>query len=68
MLKYDIFDSVIDVGSGLLLSIIIQLLIFPLFGLHPTILDSMGIALIFTIVGMARTTFWRWFFRKRRYG
>ena len=47
-MKKDIIESIIDVGSGFILAILIQLLIFPLFGLHPTILDSIGIALIFT--------------------
>ena len=39
-------ESFIDVGSGYILAIIIQLVIFPLFGLYPSVLDSMGIALI----------------------
>ena len=63
-MKRDILESIIDVGSGFLLAILIQLLIFPLFGLYPTILDSMGIALIFTVVSMTRSTIWRWWFRR----
>jgi len=63
-MKRDIFESVIDVGSGFILAILIQLLIFPLFGLHPTILDSIGIALIFTVVSMIRSAIWRWWFRR----
>jgi len=63
-MKRDILESVIDVGSGFLLAILIQLLIFPLFGLYPTILDSMGIALIFTVVSMTRSAIWRWWFRR----
>ena len=63
-MKRDIIESIIDVGSGFLLAILIQLLIFPLFGLYPTILDSMGIALIFTIVSMTRSAIWRWWFRR----
>ena len=62
----DIVESVIDVGSGFSLAVIIQLTIFPLFDLHPTILDSMGIAIIFTIVSMTRSALWRRFFRKRK--
>ena len=64
-MKRDILESVIDVGSGFLLAILIQLLIFPLFGLYPTILDSMGIALIFTVVSMTRSAIWRWWFRRK---
>ena len=33
----DVVESVIDVGSGFFLAIIIQLTIFPFFDLHPTI-------------------------------
>jgi hypothetical protein len=60
-----ILESIIDVGSGLILAILIQLYIFPFFGLYPTILDSLGIALIFTVVSMVRSACWRYFFRKK---
>ena len=63
-MKRDIIESIIDVGSGFLLAILIQLLIFPLIGWYPTILDSMGIALIFTVVSMTRSAIWRWWFRR----
>ena len=62
----DVLESVIDVGSGFFLSIIIQITIFPLFDLHPSIFDSLGIALIFTVVSMTRSALWRRYFRKRR--
>ena len=64
MLKRCFIESFIDVGTGLIIAIIIQLTSFPLFGLHPTILDSIGIALIFTVVSIIRSAFWRNFFRK----
>ena len=57
-------ESLIDVGSGFILAILIQLLIFPLFDLHPSILDSMGIALIFTVVSITRSWIWRLVFTK----
>ena len=60
----NLLESVIDVGSGFILAILIQLLIFPLFGLHPTILDTLGIALIFTVVSIIRSAIWRNFFRR----
>ena len=62
----NLLESVIDVGSGFILAILIQLLIFPLFGLYPTILDSLGIALIFTVVSMTRSWLWRCYFRRAR--
>ena len=57
-------ESFIDVGSGLILAILIQLYIFPFFGLYPTIWDSVHIALIFTVVSIIRSAIWRNFFRK----
>ena len=59
-------ESFIDVGSGLILAILIQLYIFPFFGLYPTIWDSIHIALIFTVVSIIRSSIWRNFFRKYR--
>ena len=52
-------ESFIDVGSGFILAILIQLYIFPFFELYPTIMDSMGIALIFTAVSITRSWLWR---------
>jgi len=57
-------ESFIDVGSGFILAILIQLYIFPFFGLYPTILDSIGIALIFTGVSITRSWIWRLFFKR----
>jgi len=57
-------ESFIDVGSGFVLAILIQLYIFPLFGLYPTIFDSMGIALIFTVVSITRSWLWRMVFKR----
>ena len=62
----DVIESIIDVGSGFFLSVAIQITIFPLFGLHPTIFENFQIALIFTCVSMTRSALWRRFFRKRK--
>ena len=59
-----LIESFIDVGSGFILAILIQLYIFPVFGLHPTIMDSMGIALIFTVVSITRSWLWRLVFKR----
>jgi hypothetical protein len=57
-------ESIIDVGSGFILAILIQLYIFPMFNLYPSILDSINIALIFTIVSIIRSWLWRLVFKK----
>tara|TARA_Y100000004_G_C8722853_1_gene330863 strand:+ start:165 stop:383 length:219 start_codon:yes stop_codon:yes gene_type:complete len=62
-MKKDFAQSIIDVGSGFLLAILIQIFIFPLFDLYPSVLDSLGIASVFTIVSIVRSAVWRWLFR-----
>ena len=42
----DLLESVIDVGSGFFLAILIQILVFPLFGFTPTIMENIQIALL----------------------
>lgn len=65
MKRKDIFESIVDVGSGFILGVTIQLLVFPLFGLHPTILENITIALIFMCTSMIRSALWRMYFRRR---
>jgi len=60
-----LIESFIDIGSGFLLAIAIQIFIFPFFGLYPSILDSIHIALIFTGVSMIRSWIWRCYFRRQ---
>ena len=62
----DVFESIIDVGSGFILDIIILILVFPLFGFTPTIMENIQIASIFTVVSMIRSALWRRYFRKAR--
>jgi hypothetical protein len=64
--KRNLFETCIDVGSGLVLSTLIQLYIFPFFDLYPTILESFHIAVIFTIISICRSWFWRTLFNKKR--
>ena len=66
MNKRDIKESILDVGSGFFLAVEIQILIFPFFGLNPTIFENFQIALVFTLVSMTRSAVWRWYFRKTR--
>ena len=62
----DRYETFLDVGSGLILSTLIQLLIFPFFDLHPTVWESFNIAIIFTIISMIRSWIWRTIFTRRR--
>ena len=64
--KRNLLESVIDVGSGLLLAIGIQLIVFPFFDMYPTIWDSFHIAIIFTCMSVFRSWFWRTLFERRK--
>jgi len=61
-----LLESFIDVTSGLIIAILIQLFIFPFFNLHPNIIESFQIALIFTGVSIVRSWGWRLFFKKKK--
>ena len=58
----NLFETCVDVGSGLILSTMIQLFIFPFFDLHPTVLESFHIAVIFTAISICRSWCWRTIF------
>tara|TARA_B100000497_G_C7553323_1_gene334216 strand:+ start:255 stop:467 length:213 start_codon:yes stop_codon:yes gene_type:complete len=48
----------LDIGSGLILSIIIQLTIFPYYGIHIDVWAMIDLAAIFTVVGITRSYLW----------
>jgi hypothetical protein len=48
----------LDIGSGLILSIIIQILIFPMFDIYINVWEMFHLALIFTFVGITRSYLW----------
>jgi len=62
----ELIESIIDVGSGLLLAMIVQMFVFPYFDMYPTMWESFHIAIIFTLVSIFRSWFWRTFFNFKR--
>ena len=48
----------LDIGSGLILSIIIQLTIFPLYNIHIEVWAMFHLAIIFTVISIARSYLW----------
>ena len=62
----ELVESFIDIGSGFILAIVIQLTLFPLFDLYPDIVDTIYISIIFTIVSILRSWFWRNVFKKAK--
>jgi len=56
--KQHIIHRTLDIGSGLILSIIIQIVVFPWFGIFIDVLVMFHLALIFTVVGITRSYLW----------
>ena len=54
-----LFESVITVGSGLIVAVIIQLLIFPLNDIEITLFENIQLATIFTVSSIIRIYFIR---------
>ena len=48
----------LDIGSGLIISILIQLTIFPLYGIYIEVWAMFHLAIIFTIVSIIRSYLW----------
>jgi|TARA_B110000967_G_scaffold209423_1_gene265562 hypothetical protein len=55
-------ETILDIGSGFVLAILTQIIIFPYFGYEVTILKSIHLALIFTGISMLRSWCWRMYF------
>jgi hypothetical protein len=48
-------ESVSNIVVGYALAVLTQLLVFPMFGLHASLADNLGIGLIFTGVSLIRS-------------
>ena len=52
--RASLIETCINVGTGFIVSLIIQLLVFPLYGIQITLASNLEINLIFTIAAIAR--------------
>ena len=48
----------LDIGSGLLISILIQISIFPLYEIHIGIWEMLHLSIIFMVVSIIRSYIW----------
>jgi hypothetical protein len=64
--KNSAIEVIVNVGSGYFVGILVQLLIFPLFGLNVSLVENAIITLIFTIASMIRGYYIRRLFNKYR--
>ena len=52
-------ETALNIGSGYVLAVITQAIIYPLYGLHTTVTENASIAMIFTVVSLVRSYIWR---------
>jgi len=64
---YSLIESVANVAIGFGVALVTQIVVFPIFGLHATITDQLGIAAIFTVVSIARSYMVRRLFNRIRH-
>ena len=67
--KWSMIESVTSVGIGLVIGVILNLTVLPLFDYNITVTDSLLVSLIFTVVSVVRGYLIRRFFnsKERKY-
>lgn len=58
-----LIENILNVGSGFLISLLLWIFVItPLFGFDTTMVDNVGITLMFTTISVVRGYMWRRFF------
>ena len=60
-------ETIIDICSGYVIAVVMQILIFPLFGIQTSYFNMFIIGGIFMSVSMLRSWLWRKYFHNRFY-
>ena len=60
-------ETLADIGSGYVIAVVLQILVFPLFGIETSYFNMFIIGAIFMSVSMVRGWLWRRFFHIRYY-
>jgi len=64
--KVSILESVCNVGSGFLLSLLVwEFIIEPVFSIEESHSTNVGIGIIFTVISVVRGYIWRRLFNRR---
>jgi len=57
-------ESVVNIGSGFILSLIVWSIVAPLYGFDGSLTRNASICAIFTLVSLVRSYFWRRLFNQ----
>ena len=61
------FETFVDIGSGYIIAVVMQILVFPLFGIYTSYFNMLIIGGIFMSVSMLRSWLWRKYFHLKFY-
>ena len=62
--KLSVVEVIVNVGSGYIISLCIQIMLFPLFDVHMSIADNALMTLAFTVISLLRGYIVRRMFNK----
>lgn len=57
--KHSLIESFSNVAIGYIISLISNILVFPLFDLHPSLMTNLKIGAIFTVISIVRSYYLR---------
>lgn len=57
--RQSMIEALLNTASGYILSVFVQLLVFPWFGVHLALSQNLALVAIFTLVSIARSYAWR---------
>ena len=58
--KGSLLETTLNIGSGFIVAMLVwQLIVAPLFGYEVTLYDNFWLTMIFTVVSVVRSYFWR---------
>jgi membrane protein implicated in regulation of membrane protease activity len=60
-----LIEACLNTATGFALSVVVQVLVFPLYGVHLSLGTNMQLVAIFTAVSILRSYWWRRFFNNR---
>lgn len=62
--RMSLVEQFFNVGSGVLLSLLVGQIVYPLFGYPVSLMENMGLTAIFTVVSVMRGYVWRRIFNR----
>lgn len=63
--RESLVEALLNTATGYIISVWVQIQVFPLYGVHLDLGDNMQLVAIFTFVSIVRSYLWRRYYNKR---